>query len=55
MVSLPDEEFDFRCSECGKNFEVDLKGPREVECPKCKTGWKIELGKMFIKVLKKTE
>jgi DNA-directed RNA polymerase subunit RPC12/RpoP len=34
---------DFRCVECGNNFGLDFRGDEEsVECPKCRTRWKIE-------------
>jgi len=34
---------DFNCSVCGKNFDLDFEGKeKSVECPKCKTRWRIE-------------
>ncbi len=48
------EPFDFRCMECGKSFEAPLEG-REFECPQCRTGWKLDAGRWFIRVLKRIE
>ncbi|NIQ18117.1 MAG: hypothetical protein GTN43_04895 [Candidatus Aenigmarchaeota archaeon] len=34
---------DFRCIECGRNFDIDFQGnEKSIECPECKTRWKIE-------------
>ncbi|MBN2043074.1 MAG: zinc ribbon domain-containing protein [Candidatus Aenigmarchaeota archaeon] len=48
------EVFDFKCMDCGKNFEVLIEGKsHEFDCPDCKQTWKIELGRWFTKFYKK--
>jgi DNA-directed RNA polymerase subunit RPC12/RpoP len=56
MNFLLEEPFDFKCAECGKNFEVSIsETEREFGCPKCSTGWKIHLKRGFVKVYRKKQ
>jgi DNA-directed RNA polymerase subunit RPC12/RpoP len=57
MNQVFEEPFDFKCVECGNNFEVSLAAEKEREfgCPKCNTGWKIKASGSVLKLSRRKD
>ena len=56
MTQVFEEPFDFKCAECGNNFEVSLMArEKEFGCPKCNAGWKIKVSGSVLKLFRRKD